>query len=78
MSTSQSEVYECARPNGLKLGSSENEWINFFSDGIKVSKGDTIRILDSFVHGGDSGDNVEVVGHQTLNINYSRTSKPAP
>ena len=71
MSTSQSEVYECARANGLKLGNKNNEWINFFSDGIKVSKGDTIRILGSFVHEGDSGDNIEVVGDQTLNINYS-------
>ena len=42
MTSYQSEVYECAR-NTASIKVSNSEWINEFSDGIQVRKGDNIR-----------------------------------
>ena len=70
MATYQSEAYECAR-NTSVVSVDESEWINEFSDGIQVRKGDNIRILGSFVHEGNSGEELEVVEDRSLNIQFS-------
>ena len=70
MSTYQSEVYECAR-NTAAIKIDNTEWINEFSGGIKVRKGDNVRILGSFVHEGSSGEEIEVVADSEVNISYS-------
>ena len=70
MSTYQSEVYECAR-NTAAIQIDNTEWINEFSGGIKVRKGDNVRILGSFVHEGSSGEEIEVVADSEVNISYS-------
>ena len=71
MSTFQSEVYECARnTSSIKLGSDNSEWINEFSSGIEVKKGDQVRILGSFVHEGSSGEEIEIAQDSSVNISY--------
>ena len=59
MATYQSEVFECAR-NTASIKIDNTEWINEFSGGIKLNKGDNVRILGSFVHEGSSGEEMEV------------------
>ena len=59
MSVMQSEVYECAR-NTAAVKIDNSEWINDFSGGIKLNKGDNVRILGSFVHEGSSGEEIEL------------------
>ena len=72
MSTFQSEVYECARnTSSIKLGTDNSEWINEFSSGIEVKKGDQVRILGSFVHEGSSGEEIEIAQDSSVNISYS-------
>lgn len=70
MSTYQSEVYECAR-NTAPVKIDNSEWINEFSGGIKLNKGDNVRILGSFVHEGSSGEEIEVAADTTVNVSYS-------
>ena len=70
MANYQSEAYECAR-NTASVSIDESEWVNEFSKGIKVKKGDNIRILGSFVHEGNSGEELEVTEDRSLNIQFS-------
>ena len=61
MTTFQSKVYECSRQNAsVTLNDAGTEWINEFKQGIKLEKGDTIRILGSFVNEAAEGDQIEV------------------
>ena len=66
----QSEVYECAR-NTSTIQIDNTEWVNEFSEGIKLNKGDSVRILGSFIHEGSSGDEIELQTDTELNIQYS-------
>ena len=66
----QSEVYECAR-NSSTIQIDNTEWVNEFSEGIKLNKGDSVRILGSFIHEGSSGDEIELQTDTELNIQYS-------
>jgi len=70
MSVMQSEVYECAR-NTAAVKIDNSEWINDFSGGIKLNKGDNVRILGSFVHEGSSGEEIELTQNTEVNIAYS-------
>ncbi len=70
MSIQQSEVYECAR-NTASVKIDNSEWINDFSGGIKLNKGDSVRILGSFVHEGSSGEEIELTDNTECNIAYS-------
>ena len=65
----QSEVYECSRASA-SLQISNSHWINEFND-LKLNKGDSIRILGSFVHEGSMGEEIEIIEDTELNINYS-------
>ena len=72
MANYQSEVYECARNTAsIKIDDANTEWINEFSSGIKLNKGDNVRILGSFVHEGSSGEEIEVAADSSVNISYS-------
>lgn len=70
MSESQSEVYECAR-NTASIKIDNTEWVNEFSEGIKLEKGDQVRLLGSFVHEGSSGEEIELLNDTEININFS-------
>ena len=70
MSVMQSEVYECAR-NTAAVKIDNSEWINDFSGGIKLNKGDNVRILGSFVHEGSSGEEIELTQNTEVNVAYS-------
>ena len=49
MSNPQTLVYECSRGNAaVKI--TNNEWINEFSEGIKLEKGDQIKLLGRFFY----------------------------
>ena len=52
-------VYECSRENA-KVKISENHFINEFSEGIELNKGDTVRILGSFINEAGSGEEIEI------------------
>ncbi len=71
MSNYQSEVYECARGDAIWKSDDNSEWINKFSEGIKVERGDNIRILGSFIHEGSSGEEIEIDKDQQINIAFS-------
>ena len=66
----QSEVYECSRSTA-KVQKSTSNWINEFSEGIKLNKGDSVRLLGSFVHEGSSGEEIQLTEDTALNINFS-------
>ena len=69
MTTFQSKVYECSRQNAsVTLNDAGTEWINEFKQGIKLEKGDTIRILGSFVNEAAEGDQIEVTNTMSTNI----------
>jgi len=69
MTTFQSKVYECSRQNAsVTLNDEKTEWINEFKEGIKLEKGDTLRILGSFVNEAAEGDQIEVTSTMSTNI----------
>ena len=68
--TFQTESYECSRQNS-KVQISNAEWINEFTDGIELKKGDTVRLLGSFVHEGSSGEEIQITKDLTTNISFS-------
>ena len=70
MATYQSEVFECAR-NTATVKIDNTEWINEFSGGIKLNKGDNVRILGSFIHEGSSGEEMEVAADVNVNVAFS-------
>ena len=71
MSNYQSQVYECSRGDAIWKTDDNSEWINKFSEGIEVKRGDNIRILGSFVHEGNSGEEIEIDKDQQINIAFS-------
>ena len=68
--TYQSESYECSIQNS-SVRISNAEWINDFSDGIKLSKGDNVRLLGSFVHEGSSGEEIQINQDMNANVSFS-------
>ena len=70
MSNFQSEVFECAR-NTASIKIDNTEWINEFSGGIELRKGDNVRILGSFVHEGSSGEEMEVASDVNVNVSFT-------
>mgnify|MGYP003664647310 FL=1 len=70
MSNSTTKAYECSRQNA-KVVISNSEWVNDFSDGIKLEKGDSVRLLGSFVNEASSGEEIEVTDEMEVNIQYS-------
>jgi len=69
MSSFQNKVYECSRQNAtVFLNDKGTEWINEFKEGIKLDKGDTLRILGSFVNEAAQGDEIEITDDMEINI----------
>ena len=63
-------VYECSRQNAsIKI--SNSEYINEFSDGIKLNKGDTVRLLGSFIQEGSDSNEIELDTDLELNISFN-------
>ena len=66
----QEKSYECSIQNSsVKL--SNAEWINEFSNGIKLSKGDTVRLLGSFVHENSSGEEIQIDSDSSFNLSFN-------
>ena len=71
----QEKSYECSIQNSsIKL--SNAEWINEFSDGIKLEKGDTVRLLGSFVHENSSGEEIQIDKDTSFNMSFNPFIKP--
>lgn len=56
---SQNTVYECSRSNA-ETKISNSEWVNEWNDGIKLNKGDTVRLLGSFISEAGDGNDIAV------------------
>ena len=69
-STSTQTVYECSRQTA-SVQIDNTEWVNEFSEGIKLNRGDTVRLLGSFVQEGTDSSEIEVETDQEINISYS-------
>ena len=70
MSNPQTLVYECSRGNAaVKI--TNNEWINEFSEGIKLEKGDQIKLLGSFIQESGAGDQIEISQDEIASIGFS-------
>ena len=64
--------YECSRQSAsVKSDTDFSSWTNEFSQGIELKKGDTVRLLGSFVHQGSTSEEIEVEQDMELNIAYS-------
>jgi len=69
MATYQNKVYECSRQSAsVVLNEEGTEWINEIKEGIKLDKGDTIRILGSFVNESAEGDQIEITKDMAINL----------
>jgi len=63
------KAYECSKTNAT-VNIANNEWINEFPE-IKLEKGDSVRLLGSFVNETSSGDSIEIDNDMEINIQYS-------
>ena len=71
----QEKSYECSIQNSsIKL--SNAEWINEFSNGIKLEKGDSVRLLGSFVHENSSGEEIQIDKDTSFNMSFNPYIKP--
>ena len=64
------QAYECSKTNA-KVNISNSEWINEFKDGIKLEKGDSVRLLGSFVNEASSGSDIEITDDMNINLQFS-------
>lgn len=69
MST-QNQVYECSRINAAHT-ISNSEWINEWNEGIKLNKGDTVRLLGSFISELGDGNDISVNEDTPVSILYN-------
>ena len=69
-STTTESVYECSRESAA-ITIDNTHWINQFSEGIKLNKGDQVRLLGSFIQEGANSNEIEISEDQELNITYS-------
>ncbi len=64
------EAYECSiQTSAIRIDNTE--WINEFSQGIQLKKGDQVRLLGSFIQEGSDSNEIEVEEDQEINISYS-------
>ena len=56
---SQNTVYECSRKNAVHQVSN-SEWINEWNEGIHLKKGDTVRLLGSFISEVGDGNDISI------------------
>ena len=71
----QEKSYECSIQNS-SVKYSNGEWVNEFSDGIKLERGDTVRLLGSFVHENSSGEEIQIDKDSTFNMSFNPFIKP--
>lgn len=65
----QQLIYECSRKSSDKQ-ISNSEWINIWRDGIHLKRGDTVRLLGSFIsEDGDSSD-IQVLDKSSFTIEH--------
>ena len=57
--SSQNIVYECSRGNADQQ-ISNSEWINTWNEGIELKRGDTVRLLGSFISEAGDGDDIAI------------------
>ncbi len=57
--SSQNLVYECSRGNADHQ-ISNSEWINTWNEGIELKRGDTVRLLGSFISEAGDGDDIAI------------------
>lgn len=70
MASEQQLIYECSRKTADKQ-ISNSEWINIFRDGIHLNRGDTVRLLGSFIsEDGDSSD-IQVLDNTSFTMEYT-------
>ena len=67
--TEQNFIYECSRTNATHQVSN-SEWINEWNEGIKLEKGDTVRLLGSFISESGSGQDVSVNNDTKFTIDF--------
>jgi hypothetical protein len=70
MSNPQTLVYECSRANA-QVKITNNEWINEFSEGIKLEKGDQVKLLGSFIQESGAGDQIEISQDEVATIGFT-------
>ncbi len=66
---SQNTVYECSRQNA-SLKVSNSEWVNEWNDGIKLNKGDSVRLLGSFISEVGDGNDIAVSEDVKFTIDF--------
>lgn len=69
--SSQNQVYECSKKNA-SIQISNSEWINEWNDGIKLNKGDSVRLLGSFISETGDGNDISI----TEDVNFTMNFKP--
>ena len=70
MNTSTSQAYEASIQNA-SIVISNSEWINEFKQGIQLKKGDSVRLLGSFINEQSNGEEIEVTDDMIFNLEYS-------
>lgn len=67
--TDQNFVYECSRKNAQKQ-ISNSEWINIFEDGIKLQRGDQVRLLGSFINEDGDAQDIQILEGSSVTLEY--------
>lgn len=67
--SSQNTIYECSRKNAVhKI--SNSEWVNEWNDGIKLNKGDSVRLLGSFISELGDGNDISIDEDTSFSMEY--------
>mgnify|MGYP003647739316 CR=1 FL=1 len=70
MNTSTTQAYEaCIQNASVKI--SNSEWVNEYKQGIKIERGDSIRLLGSFVNEQSNGEEIEITDDMVVNVEFS-------
>ena len=67
--TTQNQVFECSRKNA-SIQVSNSEWINEWNDGIKLNRGDTVRLLGSFISELGDGSDISIPEDVKFTMNF--------
>lgn len=66
----QNFIYECSRKNAQKQVSN-SEWINIFEDGIKLERGDQVRLLGSFINEDGDAQDIQILEGASFTIEHT-------
>ena len=69
MSTEQQMIYECSRKTAEKQ-ISNSEWINVWNEGIQLNRGDTVRLLGSFISEDGDASDIQVLDNTSFTIEH--------